>query len=54
MATFWNGQISHGEADFRIQFRTDDYSKYKQVEKLCQQLISANGTEKGVENYEYE
>ena len=39
MGTSWNGQISHKEKDFRIQFQTDDYEKYKKVEKLCQQLM---------------
>ena len=37
--TSWNGQINTKEKDFRIQFQTDDYEKYKQVEKLCQELI---------------
>ena len=39
MGTSWNGQISHKEKDFRIQFQTDDYDKYKKVEKLCQELM---------------
>ena len=41
MGTSWNGQISHKEKDFRIQFQTDDYEKYKNVEKLCQELMDA-------------
>ena len=41
MSTSWNGQISHKEKDFRIQFQTDDYEKYKKIEKLCQELMDA-------------
>lgn len=45
MGTSWNGQISHKEKDFRIQFQTDDYEKYKKVEKLCQSLMDGTITD---------
>ena len=45
MGTSWNGQISHKEKDFRIQFQTDDYEKYKKVEKLCQRLMDGTITD---------
>ncbi len=53
MATFWNGQISHGEKDYRLQFQTDDYKKYKQVEKLCQQLMDETVTDDEVDFVPY-
>ena len=45
MGTSWNGQINHKEKDFRIQFQTDDYEKYKKVEKLCQELMDSTITD---------
>jgi hypothetical protein len=53
MGTSWNGQISHKEKDFRIQFQTDDYEKYKQVEKLCQKLMNGIITDDEVDFVPY-
>lgn len=37
MGTSWNSQVAKG--DYRIQFETDDYEKYKIVEKACCAVI---------------
>lgn len=54
MGTSWNGQISHKEKDFKIQFQTDDYEKYKQVEKLCQKLMNGIITDDEVDFVPYD
>ena len=37
MSTEWKSQVAKG--DYRIQFETDDYEKYKIVEKACCDMI---------------
>lgn len=35
--TSWKSQIGQGE--YRLQFETNDYKKYKAVEKIAQKMI---------------
>ena len=40
MATSWKSQLGGGK--YCLQFETDDYEKYKVVEKAAQQVVDAN------------
>lgn len=39
MSTFYNAQINNKEKKYSIQFETDDYEWFKDVEKFCQQYV---------------
>ena len=47
MATSWKAQQDLKTGKYYLQFETDDKEKYKQVEKLCQQLMN-NNISKGI------
>ena len=40
MATSWKAQQDLQNGKYYLQFETDDKEKYKQIEKLCQELVS--------------
>lgn len=39
MATSWKAQQDLKTGKYYLQFETDDKEKYKQIEKLCQELV---------------
>ena len=41
MATSWKSQQDLNEGKYYLQFETDDKEKYKQIEKLCQELMDS-------------
>ena len=41
MSTSWKSQQDLNEGKYYLQFETNDREKYKQIEKLCQELISS-------------
>ena len=39
MSTFYNAQINNKEKKYSIQFETENYEWFKDVEKFCQQYV---------------
>ena len=39
MSTYYNAQINNKDKKYSIQFETDDYEWFKDVEKFCQQYV---------------
>ena len=39
MSTFYNAQINNKEKKYSIQFETNNYEWFKEVEKACQECV---------------
>ena len=39
MSTFYNAQINNKDKKYSIQFETDNYEWFKEVEKFCQGYV---------------
>lgn len=39
MSTFYNAQINNKDKKYSIQFETDNYEWFKEMEKVCQQYV---------------
>ena len=39
MSTYYNAQINNKEEKYSIQFETENYNWFKEVEKFCQQYV---------------
>lgn len=46
MSTHWNGQLDNKNKFYSLQFETDSYEKYKEVEKICQAMVDKSSEEK--------
>ena len=46
MSTHWNGQLDNKNKIYSLQFETDSYRKYKEVEKICQAMVDKSNEER--------
>ena len=46
MSTHWNGQLDNKNKVYSLQFETDSYRKYKEVEKICQTMVDKSNEER--------
>lgn len=42
MKTFYNAQINNQEKKYNLQFETDNFKWFKEVETICRQIIDKN------------
>lgn len=45
MSTSYNAQLDNVKEEYRIQFQTNDYEKFKFVESACQKAVDKNNKE---------
>lgn len=46
MSTRWNGQLDNKNKIYSLQFETDSYEKYKEVEKICRAMVDKSNEER--------
>ena len=39
MSTYYNAQINNKEKKYSIQFETENYAWFKEMEKVCQEFV---------------
>ena len=44
MSTFYNAQINNKDKKYSIQFETENYEWFKEVEEACQEVIDKSNS----------